>query len=815
RKLSDLENIVVRTNGPIRLKDISKIYFGVKEEDTYSRVNGKSSVTIRLTKDSQANLIDLSHDVLKIIDKLNSNLSVNDAEIVVQQNQAETMEENINSIISLALTGGLLAIIVLWLFLKRIKLVLTIGLAVPISIFTAFNFFYSADISINSLTLIGIALAVGMLLDNSVVVLENIYRLYAKGESRIDAVINGTKEVSRSIIAATLTTVTVFLPFIFSENYLISTFGTHIGVSIISTLLVSLVLSLVLIPMLTHIILRNKTSKNISFKQLGLDNRLLQIYLVLLKSCMRFPARTIIGAVLLFFASVFIALAISVNVTEEVETDTFNLYVQMPQGSSLDNSDETAKKVEERLTDVAEIQDVISKVYEDQSTITLKLKENFKEIDKRDITKIKEDISSRVNNIGDAEISFDEPANSDRFRGGAGAAMGNRFQSMLGIGAQTEQVVIKGTSYEQMVKTADDIKYYLENLSSVQSARVSSSGQRPEVGMYFDPLMMSEYDITPTDVARELATFRSQFSSNTKFKDGTEEYDITIRIEGEEENTDKSMDDLRRLKIADSKNSLHELQEFSRLVYTKGLSSIKRVNQEKQVEVTYHLLSEVNDSKTLLDQARTEIDEMIATIPILPGIAVEVVHEDNDFEEYYFLIFVAILFIYFILASVFESLITPLILMFSIPLAAIVTLIALILTGNSLLNSNTLTGFLILLGVVVNNGIILIDFTNILKKRGYSNQRALIVAGMARVRPILITALTTIVAMLPLALGDMEYVQSIGAPFAITVIGGLSVSTLFTLVFIPTFYSGLYSSLKWLQDLDWKIKVAQSISFIV
>jgi len=813
-KLSDLENIVVRTSGPVRLKDIAKIYFGAKEEDTYSRVNGKSSVTIRLTKDSQANLIDLSHNVLKIIDYLNSDLSTSDAEIVVQQNQAQTMEENIDSIINLALTGGLLAMIVLWLFLKKIKLVLAIGLAIPISIFTAFNFFYAYDISINSLTLIGIALAVGMLLDNSVVVLENIYRLYSKGESRINAVVNGTKEVSRSIIAATLTTVTVFLPFVFSESYLISTFGTHIGVSIISTLLVSLVLSLVLIPMMTHVMLRNKSSKNYSFKQLGLDNRLLQIYLIFLKSCMRFPARTIIGAVILFFTSVFIALAISANVSEEVDTDTFNLYVQMPQGSSLDNSDETAKMVEERLTDVAEIKDVISKVYEDQSTITLKLKDNFKEIDNRDITKIKEDILSRIGNTGSTEISFDEPQNSDRFRGGGGPQMGSRFQSMLGIGAQTEQVTIKGTSYEQMVKTAGDIKFYLENLSSVQSAQVSTSGQRPEVGMYFDPLLMSEYDITPTQVAQELATFRSQFSSNTTFKEGTEEYDITIRVEGEEENKDKSIDDLRTLKIANSKNSLHELQEFSRLVYTKGLSSIKRVNQEKQVEVTYRLLSEVNDSKALLDQARIEIDEMIAAIPILPGIAVEVVHEDNQYDEYYFLIFVAILFIYFILASVFESLITPLILMFSIPLAAIGSLIALILTGNSLINTNTLTGFLILLGVVVNNGIILIDFTNILKKRGYSNQRALIVAGLARVRPILITAITTIVAMLPLALGDMEYVQSIGAPFAITVIGGLSVSTLFTLVFIPTFYSGLYSSLKWLHDLNWKVKVLQSISFI-
>jgi multidrug efflux pump subunit AcrB/ABC-type multidrug transport system ATPase subunit len=813
-EISNLENIVVRPVGPVLLKDVADIYFGVKEETTFSRVNGKDAVTIRLVRDSQVNLIELSHATKEVLEKLNEELTIQEVELVVQRNIADDMEQNIDSIIELAITGGLLAIVILWVFLRNIRLVVTIGFAIPISIFTAYNLFYAYDITINSLTLIGMALAIGMLLDNSVVVLENIYRLSSEGKNRDEAVVIGTSEVWRSIIAATLTTITVFLPFVFSSNFLISTFGTNIGVSIVSTLVVSLFLALFLIPMITHYFLQKKQRFASTFQHIGSDSRLIQIYLVLLKSCMRYPTRTIVSAVIIFFASVFIALALSVNVSEEIETDTFNLYVQMPQGSTLEMSDEVAREVESRLEDLTEKEDVISNVYEDQSTLTVKLKENFKEIDKRTIEDIKEDIQSRVNRIGRAEISFDPPQSNQRFRGGAGGAMAGRFERMLGIGAQTERVLIKGNDFEKMKSTADDIKYYLESLTSVQSATVNVADERPEVQLLFNSQLLSQYNIPLSAIVSELATFRSEFSSSTRFKQGTEDYDITIRTGAEVEDEDKSIDDLRNLKISSNRGSTHELQDISQIIFAGGMSSINRVNQEKQIEVTYRLLAEVNESNPLLEQARNEIDELISELIIPSGIAIEVIHDENEYEEYYFLIAVAILLIYMILASVFESIITPVVLMFSIPLAAIGSLIALILTGNSLLNSNTLTGFLILLGVVVNNGIILIDYTNVLKRRGFRTPRALISSGIARVRPILITAITTIVAMIPLALGEMEYVAAIGAPFAITVIGGLTVSTLFTLIFIPTFYSGLESALRWIKELDWKIKLIQVVTFL-
>lgn len=303
-------------------------------------------------------------------------------------------------------------------------------------------------------------------------------------------------------------------------------------------------------------------------------------------------------------------------------------------------------------------------------------------------------------------------------------------------------------------------------------------------------------------------------SSGVKFNAGLEEYDITIRTdELDDDKETKNMEDLKMMGVESATESKHELQELSSLTFSTGMWGISRVNQEKEINVTYAFYKEYNSDRDLLEGANNQVDEMIASLKIPSGIAIEKVLREDSLEEYKFLIIASAVLIFMILASIFESLVTPFVLMFSIPLAAIGAFLLLLLTGNSFLNPNALTGLLILIGVVVNNSIILIDYSNILRNRGYNKVRALYVAGMARVRPILITAITTVAAMLPLALGDSEYVALIGAPFALTVIGGLTLSTVLTLVFIPTLNTGLENALEWLRSLHWKIKTAQIVAF--
>ena len=815
--VSDIENIIVAP-GPVYLKDVADVYFGVKEEETISRVNGLDAVSMTLVSDSQANKIELAHRVEEEIIELNKKLAAKDVEIVVQTNQAETMEKNIDQMIDLALVGGLLAIFVLWMFLKNFRIVSFMALGIPVSVFTAFNLFYAYNISVNSLTLVGLVLAIGMLLDNSVVVLENIYRLAGKRYDADLAVTQGTKEVMRSIIASTLTTIIVFLPFLFSSEFMIRLLGDNIGVSVISTIIISLFVALLLVPIGAHILLKGKRSKNIFYEKVTTNNRIIQIYVLLLKSSMRNPASTIIGAIMLFFITIFTILAISVNSLSEVEETQFSIYVTMPTGSTLESTDLVVAEVETRLSEIAEKKDLVSKIQQEEAILTFVLKEDYKEIDDRTIAEIKSDVESRVRNIANAEISLTPPTSSASFRGGSRSGT-EGFSNFMGIGTNSERVVIKGANFDVMKGVAEDLEYYIEDLESIRSANISVASNRPEVHLYFNQMLLTEYGINLGNISSELASFSREFTSGVNFNQGTEEYEIIVKQKltekEEEESTEKGIEDLQRLQISNSQGATYDLKDIADLVYASGTSSIRRINQEKEIELTYRFVAEAEQSKDLLEAYRMEIDDIVSSYKLPPGVAVEVIHEEDQFSEFYFLITAAFIIIFMVLAAVFESVVTPFVLMFSVPLAAIGSFIALILTGNSLFNANTLMGFIILLGVVVNNGIILIDYTNILRKQGNRKSRALITSGLSRVRPILITAGTTIVALFPLAMGTSEYVGAIGAPFAITVIGGLSLSTMLTLVFIPTLYAGLENAINWIKSLNWILKTGMAIVFVI
>jgi multidrug efflux pump subunit AcrB len=382
KDITDIGNVVVNTNGPILLKDIATISFGTKEETSYSRINGKDAISLMLVNDNTANLIELSHRTREVIENLNEDYKSANIELIVQSDTAETMEKNIDQIINLALVGGILAVIILWFFLRNIRLVVAVAVAIPISVYTAFNFFYAYNISINSLTLVGMALAVGMLIDNSVVVLENIYRLAASGFKNRDAVLQGTREVARSIFAATLTTVCVFLPFLFSSDIVVKLFGKQIGVSIVSTLLVSMMAALLFVPMVTHLFLRrrNNPGEAIRFEKISVRNRMVQIYVLLLKTTMRNPVATIVTGLVLFFVILAISLSTNTNNLQEVETNQLQVYVTMPTGSSLEATDALVTSLETELLKIEEQERITSNIEEGTGILTLRLKEDYEKV---------------------------------------------------------------------------------------------------------------------------------------------------------------------------------------------------------------------------------------------------------------------------------------------------------------------------------------------------------------------------------------------------------------------------------------------------
>ncbi len=818
----DLGNIVI-AEGPVLLKDIADIHFGIKEEESYSRVNGQEVITCVISKSPLVNIIDLSERIRQEIDQLNIELASKGVSIQVDTDAAETMNENINTIINLGITGAILAIFILYLFLRNFKIVTFIAIAIPISVFSAFYFFYFFDISINTLTLTGIALAVGMLLDNSVVVMENIFRLRALGVNSQEAAVRGTKEVAKAVIAATLTTITVFLPFLFSEDFILKLIGEHIGVSIITTLLLSLVVALLLIPMAVNQFMKGQGEK-VNFSTLSIHSRPVQIYIALLKMCLRKPTTVVFTALLVLGITVALSLTLTLNTLKEIEADTFNVYMTFPNGNTLTRTDETVRSYEDRLKEIPEIEQYSSKIYSTDASITIKLKEDFEKINKKTLDELKGNIISLTNGLRISDVSYEAIESSENFRGGGGSLMGGGDQLLkkMGMGTQSEKIVIKGQDFEKMANLAELLKFQLEELDNISYSSVSSSRGKPEAKILFDQYLMGIYDVTPNQVATELNNFAPQNTTSIKYKAGDEEYDIIIKDkqlaeqkEEEEEELVRNLEDLRNMEVTNSNNSLTELRSFSNINLTRGQGNIYRVNQDKEITVNYRFNSDVNESKNILEAARTEIDELVQSTDIPTGIAVEVVHEEDETSEFTFLILAAFVIIYMILASVFESLTAPIVLMFAIPLAAIGSLLALLFTSNSFMNANVLIGAIILIGIVVNNSIILIDYTSQLRRQGNRKPRALIIAGISRIRPILITAITTIVAMFPLAMGQGEFVSGLGAPFAITVIGGLTMSTLLTLVIIPTLYSGLEDALHRLRTQSPTMKIIQITLLIV
>ena len=802
--VSQVENLVV-AQGPVYLKNVATVFFDYKEETTISRVNGMDAISVSLVNGSGENLLDLSKRTIKRIEEVNREVAAQDLQLVIQSNSADQISNNISQIVKLALIGGLLAIVVLWFFLQNFSLVFFIALSIPVSILSAFNIFYAADVSINTLTLIGMALAIGMLLDSSIVVLENIYRLASMGMPPRLAALQGVKEVRKALIASTLTTITVFLPFVFSDEPMIKLLGRNIGISIISTLVFSLFVAVTFIPMATAAMMERGGGVSVFFRKMSIHDRPLQMYSTLLKTCLRDPGPTIGTAVAVLVIAFIFALSRNTGQNRQIDSDRINVNITMPSGSTIEETDAATATLEERLDSLVYKKDVISRIQEDQASITVTLKEGYNKKGGVTISQLVEQLSDELALENEIDVRV-TPGYARGNQSASGLSSLTRFMSVLGVGDNTERIVVKGSDTETMRVVSNNLRYYLEQLDFVRDVRVDNPGGRREVQLTFDPVTLASYNISKQAITTALGSLNRSTSTGASFKVGTDEYDIVIMedlTEEEEEmgRWEKTLDDLRRVVVIDANGGTHELQQLANIRLSRGPSEVRRVNRDRRVNVTYSISQSEDLPKDVLDGYHEQIDDLIANYNLPSGLALEAQRGDDSTSEFKFLILASIILIFMILASAFESLTTPIVLLFSIPLAAIGSLLALLLSGNSLMNANTLTGFLILLGIVVNNGIILIDYSSTLRRRGYGRMRAIMTSGYSRLRPICITTITTIVTLIPMAMGDNEYAGAIGAPFALTVIGGLTFSAVLTLLLIPTLYISFENMRAWYKGL--------------
>lgn len=802
--LRKIGEVVIKPDIPLHLGDIADIRYGSQTQTDMQRVNGKPSIGVRIQKDDEANLIEVSRLVEAAIERINTDFASEEIELVISNSQAEMMEGALDTLKQAAIVGGALGLFVLFLFLRNLRFVVVLLLAIPASLLVTFNLMYAWDLSLNVLSLCGLALAVGMLTDNGIVVMENIFKHFELGKTPIEAARQGTEEVSKAVLAATATTVTVFLPVIFIQSDA-QDILRELALAMTFPLLASLLVALTLVPALSAF-----TLANVSRPPTG-TGILLEKYTVLLKSGLRHRAWVSIGIVLIFVGTLGASFFFMLQQDNRQEESQFTLYISLPEGATLEATDAVVTEVESAVRDVAGLERFLTSVQENQASVTVRLQALAERPKQISVEQIKENLDEKLADIGDAVIGYDAPVRAGRGGGGRGGGGGARRSSggfnLTGTPA-TEEAIIRGHDLSVLQMLADDLGFRLEELDEVvdpNSVRPDVERSASEVQVLPNEAMMFDRQLNVQTVLSTVGDARSDgFQTTVPFLTASGlEVAIDVRTVEDPQTESMGLQEFRTMPIISPNGNYVPLDEIAHVRTDQGRAMILRTDQSRRAMVAYQFTTQILDSQPALEDARLLIRDVVQEMVLPEGYSIEIVEAEEE-TIYYWMMGIAGLLIYMILASLFESFSAPIIILCTIPTAIIGSCWALIFSGTGLTQQEgpmALLGFIVLLGIAVNNGIMLIDAINTLRTDyGFRRERAVIAAGKSRVRPILMTSATTLLGVMPLALkfgGDYE----IWPPFAITVLGGLTVSMVSTLIFIPVVYMGLDQVKDWLKEI--------------
>ncbi|MCL4708521.1 efflux RND transporter permease subunit [bacterium] len=790
--LRELRELIIDERGPTRLRDVADIGYSQAERTQLYRVDGKSGVGIFVQKDNVSNMLAVADDVLAQIEELNRELAPQGFELAVNFSQAGLIQQALDRIESMALTGALLALLVLFLFLRNLRFVIILMIAIPVSLLVTFNLMYGFDLSVNILSLCGLALAIGMLVDNGIVVMENVFAHYQRGKSVFAAVYDGTREVSRSILAATGTTVLVFLPVLFVESEA-KLFVRELALSVVFPLLISLMVAITLIPLLARLTLKGPPPRPFG------SGRILEIYRLLLKSCLRHRVRTIATVVIFLLISLFTGVVYIIGTAPPPPPDRLDIYINMPRGATLDATDEIVQRLENQTRELPNLKETRASIRAEEAHLAVNFVEPAKRTKKLKLDEIKEKLKRLNRGLEHVEINFDRPSRS----GGGGVSRDNELSGLLG---GDKALRLRGYDLASLRVLGDQIVQTLRAIPDMEKEAVRSDLQSgaPELQIHGDRLRLALWGLNMQEVMNAIwATRPEGANAATPFYAANGERDVQMLMKDAEE---RRLEDVENLKVTNATGQPVPLREVANIRLDEGPGNIVRYNQERQVKISYAFVREAQDSKTRLELAEAQVDRMLQELRLPHGFTIEKVETEDKKTVYYWMLAIGAILIYMLLAAQFESLFSPFVILGTVPTAVIGALFALAFSGTPLSLGEgapmALLGFIVLLGIVVNNGIFLIDRITILRKQGYRWQRAVMIAVQSRVRPILMTSGTTMLGIFPLALKQGTELE-LWPPFAITVLGGLAVSTFSTLVFIPVLYVGLEQTKEWLKKIGW------------
>ncbi|MCC8166764.1 MAG: efflux RND transporter permease subunit [Planctomycetes bacterium] len=776
--------ITVRDGVPIRIGDIATVTDGMNRVRRVSRINAKDGVRVAIMRQSGANTVQVAGRVVEELERLQRQYTNLDIRII--QNSADYINNSISNVSTSAITGGGLAIILVLLFLRNVLSTLVIAVSIPVSIIATFAVLYLDGMSLNLMTLGGLALGVGMLVDNSIVVLENIYRIREEeGLSPAEAAEKGTDEVFAAIIASTLTTLVVFLPLVFLEG-MAGLMFREFAMVVAFSLICSLAAAVILVPMLATRMMRLQEGK----EQSGFAKRLFAIsesgfrtmeneYKAAIHWCLNHRWLTLL--VTFVFLAGSIMLMTKIDVEQMPKTDEGNITVdaEMETGIRLDLMSQRTLELERAiLENVPETVAMISSVggsswrgvATNQASVNVRMgtREERQRAGLRTTEQVAQDLRRLFAHVPGMEIRVSE-----------GRSFGRG-------GGSTEPVVvveIRGYDMDLSLALAHQALEVMRGIPGVVDARITREGRVPEAQVRIDRRKAADLGLWIQDIATFLEISMAGKEAAEYRVDG-KEYPINVRLVDSEK---MSLEELLSLSIRNADGRQVSLRNVVEIVDDRGPTVIERKNQQRVTTVAAALSGE-----RALGSVMADLQEEMRNIPLPSGFSLEYGTEYEDQQDMMFdLTFgvvLALVLVYMVMACQFESLRDPFVVMFSVPLAAIGVLVMLFMT-NTTINMQSMIGCIMLGGIVVNNAIILVDYANLLRRReGLNVRSALEEAGRRRLRPILMTALTTILGLVPLALGWGDGGEA-QAPMARAVVGGLFTSTLITLLVVPVVYS--------------------------
>ena len=772
---ADLENLVLMDLGmdgiePVRLSDVADIEYIDNSGDSYSKVNGNPAVMLSIEKQTGYSTGDVTD---RLLDKFDSLEKENTAlHLSVLMNQGIYIDMIVKSVVENMIVGAILAIIVLLLFLKDMKPTLVIACSIPLSVVFAVVLMYFTNITLNIISLSGLALGIGMLVDNSIVVIENIYRLRGEGYSIRKAAVEGASQVTGAIIASTLTTICVFAPIIFTEGITRQLF-VDIALTIAFTLAASLLVALTFVPMMAAGLLKNTKEIRHNF-----FDKVKEVYGKILAVCLRFKPIVFIAVIVLLGTSVVAAFSRGYSFMDmNMETNQISATISAKEDETLtfDELTEMADEVVEKALTIDGIETIgamaggsalsmMGGSSTDSISMYMILDEES-EVSSADVIEQLDELTKDM----DCEVTTDTSASD--------------MTSLMGSGLT---INVKGNNLDKLQELAGEVAKVVENTEGTVDVDDGLANTTPSFTISVDKEKAAKYGMTVAQVFQLVYGEMASSTSATTISTDVNEYQVYVQSE---EQSDVTLADIKNLTFTytdregnETETALSDIAQFEE-GYTLG--TINRDAQTRYISVTAGVDDDHNVS-LLSNEIQKELDK----IDLPEGYSIEMAGEDemiaDAMNQLYLMLLLAVIFIYLVMVAQFQSLLSPFIIMFTIPLAFTGGLFALYFTGNEV-SVVAMIGFVMLAGIIVNNGIVMVDFINQLRRGGMEKKDAIIESGKTRLRPILMTALTTILSMSTMAVGLGEGSEMM-QPMAIVTVGGLLYGTLLTLIVVPCIY---------------------------